>query len=90
MRKREVSLYILSRFKCHKKCSRKAPPSCGLPPALEKIFIDTLRSSDGNGELRSSIVFTASTKYNANNMVVTDLMLKLAPSFPFKVIFLFL
>jgi len=35
-------------FKCHKKCSRKAPPSCGLPPALEKIFRDTLRSSDGN------------------------------------------
>ena len=39
-----------SRFKCHKKCSRKAPPSCGLPPQLEKIFIDTLRhDSAGNG-----------------------------------------
>eukprot|EP00795_Rhopilema_esculentum_P015396 gene15396-6635_t len=35
-------------FKCHKKCSRKAPPSCGLPPALEKIFIDALRDSGGD------------------------------------------
>jgi len=25
-------------FKCHKKCSRKAPASCGLPPQMEKIF----------------------------------------------------
>ena len=47
------SLKFPYRFKCHKKCSRKAPPSCGLPPALEKIFIAALRDSGGDGESKA-------------------------------------
>eukprot|EP00794_Sanderia_malayensis_P013863 gene13863-15311_t len=39
-------------FKCHKKCSRKAPPSCGLPPKLEKVFKDTLKHESAGNAFR--------------------------------------
>ena len=40
---------VVCSFKCHKKCSRKVPPSCGLPDDLLRVFKETIDKESRDG-----------------------------------------
>lgn len=42
------------RYRCHRDCKPKVPPSCGLPPGLVDEFVKTLHSTDGSNMSNAS------------------------------------
>lgn len=49
------------KFLCHKDCSQRAPPSCGLPDELVTVFVDKIKNPSDNSPLRTSRQDSVST-----------------------------
>ncbi|KAG8179292.1 hypothetical protein JTE90_024141 [Oedothorax gibbosus] len=43
------------KFRCHRDCVDKVPPSCGLPNELEKIFAQTMKNDENRSPMPSRI-----------------------------------
>jgi hypothetical protein len=59
------------KFKCHRDCEAKVPPSCGLPPAFIDVFVDYLTRHEGKSNLKKIIfiIYKSLVLYYKNNNI---------------------